>query len=103
MGMILTITGLFAGIGVFVAAMYSFSQIILLEGRARIIHAVLFVLVLAVMAALMEREVPLARILAGPLFVMACWAFAIERRWNRIMPLLIQIFALVLMLGYVAL
>ena len=103
MGVILTIAGIFAGIGVFIATMYSVSQIVLLEGRARIAHAVLITLILVVMACLVERWVPMARVLAIPLLGAAFWVAVLETRWYRIFPLLVMLFALLLILGYVAL
>ena len=103
MSMILTIAGIFAGIGVFLATMYSLSQVLLLRGEGRLMHGLSFGLILAVMAALMEREVGLARLLAVPLFLVAARTLMLERGWYRIMPLLVIIFTVVLMLGYVAL
>ena len=103
MSVILTITGLFAGVGVFIAAIYSLSQILLLRGEGRLMHGLGFALILAVMAALMEREIGLARLLAVPLALVAGRILMLERRWYRIMPLIVIIFAVVLMLGYVAL
>ena len=103
MGMVLTIAGIFAGIGVFMAAMYSVTQILLLEGRGKLAHAVSLALILAVMACLMERWVFEARILAVPLFAAAFWTLVIEPRWYRIFPILVMLFALLLIMGYVAL
>ena len=45
-GTILTIAGIFAGIGVFLAAMYSMTQVLLLGGMPRVAHFALFVLIL---------------------------------------------------------
>ena len=101
--MVLTIAGIFAGIGVFLATMYSVSQILLLEGRARIAHVASLVMVLAVMACLMERWVDTARILAVPLFGAAFWTLVVEPRWYRVFPLMVMAFASLLILGYVAL
>lgn len=103
MSTILIISGLFAGIGVFLAAMYSLSQLFLVEGRAQAAHGVLLVLILVVMALLLERYVTYARYAAVPLFLAATWCLVAEERWFRIFPLLVQIFALILVLGYVAL
>lgn len=100
---ILIIAGLFAGIGVFMAAAYSLSQILLLEGRGRAAHATCLIMILIVMAALMEREIPIARIASIPLILSATWCFAIERGWFRIFPILVQIFAVIVALGYVEL
>lgn len=95
--------GIFAGIGVFLAAMYAMVQALLLEGRARWINVALFVLILIVMGALMERHVGLARVLAVPLFMVAAWAFTLEPRWYKIFPILVMVFSVILMLGHVAL
>ena len=103
MSIILTIAGIFAGIGVFLAAMYSFTQILLLRGEGRVMHGLSFLLILAVMAALMEREIAIARILAIPLCLVSIRTLMLERGLYRIMPVLVIIFAVVLMLGYVAL
>ena len=103
MGVVLTIAGIFAGIGVFLSAMYSVSQILLLEGRARLAHAASLILILVVMACLMERWIETARIFAVPLFAAAFWTLVLEPRWYRIFPILVMLFALLLILGYVAL
>lgn len=103
MNMVLTIAGIFAGIGVFLAAMYSVSQILLLEGRSRMAHAASLILILAVMACLMERWVGVARLLAFPLLGAAFWTLVIEPRWYRVFPILVIAFALLLIMGYVAL
>ncbi len=81
--------------------MYSVSQL-LLQGRGRIAHALNLLLILAVMAALMERAVPIARILAVPLIATAVWTLVFEPRWYRIFPLVVILFALLLIGGYVS-
>ncbi|MEM9140970.1 MAG: hypothetical protein AAGB15_14180 [Pseudomonadota bacterium] len=103
MSVILTVTGIFAGIGMFLAAMYSASQILLLTGRGRVAHAVTFGLILVVMAALMERWIDTARVSAVLLFGAAFWTLVLEARWYRVFPLLTMLFAVLLMMGYVAL
>lgn len=103
MSVILTVAGIFAGIGIFMATMYSVSQILLLEGRARLAHAASLTLVLIVMACLMERWVDTARIFAIPLLAAAFWTLVVEPRWYRIFPILVMAFALLLIMGYVAL
>lgn len=55
------------------------------------------------MAALQYGSVPPARILAIPLLAAATAAFGAERGWFRTFPLLQQLFALVLLAGWVAL
>ena len=82
--------------------MYSLTQIVLLRGWPRIAHVASLVLILAVMAALMERAVPLARILALPLAGAAFWTLVIEPRWYRIFPILVILFAALLIAGYVS-
>lgn len=101
--MVLTIAGIFAGIGIFLAAMYSVSQVLLLEGRGRMAHAANLAMILIVMACLMERWVPAARTLAIPLMGTAFWTLVIEPRWYRIFPLLVMLFAGLLIMGHVAL
>ena len=103
MDMVLTIVGIFAGIGMFLAAMYSVSQVLLLEGWARLAHVASLIMILAVMACLMERWVETARLLALPLLGAAFWTLVVEPRWYRIFPLLVMLFALLLIMGYVAL
>ena len=82
--------------------MYSVSQILMLEGRGRFAHALSLGLILAVMAALMERHVPVARVLAAPLILVAFWTAVIEPRWYRLFPLITVVFALLVVMGYVA-
>lgn len=103
MGMVLTIAAIFAGIGVFMATMYSVSQILLLDGRARAAHVASVITILVVMACLMERWNELARIAAIPMFAAAFWTLVVEPRWYRIFPLLVMVFALTVILGYVVL
>lgn len=100
---ILIIAGLFAGIGVFIATAYSLSQILLLEGRGRAAHAACLIMTLIVMGALMERAIPIARVAAIPMLLVASWCFAIERGWFRVFPVLLQIFAAIVALGFVVL
>ncbi|MEM6661782.1 MAG: hypothetical protein AAF666_06350 [Pseudomonadota bacterium] len=100
---ILTIAGIFAGIGMFLAAMYSMTQILLLNGTHRLAHAATLVLMLMVMGALMERWIPIARLLAVPLLGTGFWLLVLEPRWYRVFPLMIMLFALLLIMGYVAL
>ncbi|MFK7943350.1 MAG: hypothetical protein AB8B85_10635 [Paracoccaceae bacterium] len=105
MGMtILLIIGIFAGIGVFLATMYSLTQVLLLEGRARYVHAAQFIVVMAIMTVLFLWRDPVgARVIAFALIPIAAWTILIERRFYRIFPVLIMIFALALASGYVAL
>ncbi len=100
---ILTIVGIFAGIGVFLAAMYSMTQVLLLRGAPRWWHGACFVLILFIMAALMEREVWLGRALAVPLVIIAGRLLWIEQRWFKVFPILVIVFAVILAMGYVAL
>lgn len=103
-GTILTIAGIFAGIGVFLAAMYSMTQVLLMEGMPRIAHFALFVLILAVMASMFFwRDVTTARVIAVPLLGVALWTSVLEQRWYRVFPLLVIAFAGLLIAGYVAL
>ena len=103
MGMVLTIAAIFAGIGVFLAAMYSLTQILLLEGRARVAHAASLTMILVVMACLMERWIDTARLLAFPMFAAAFWTLVVEPRWYRVFPLLVMAFAVLVAMGYVVL
>ena len=88
-GTILAIAGIFAGIGVFLAAMYSVTQILLQPGLLRIAHFAQLVLIFAVMAALFFwRDVSIARVLAVPLLPAALLVSVIEVRWYRVFPIL---------------
>ena len=101
---IITLVGIFAGIGVFLAAMYSITQVLLLEGWPRWAHVACFLLILGVMGALyFYRSVPAARLLAVPLLLAAFWTLVLEPRWYRVFPLLVILFAMMLIMGYVAL
>lgn len=103
MMMIFQIAGIFSGIGLFLCTMYSLTQILLTEGRVRIAHAVLFVLILTVMASMFFwRDVVTAQVLAWPLGIVAIWVTWEETRWYRIFPLLVIVFAATLGGGYVA-
>jgi hypothetical protein len=103
-GTILTIAGIFAGIGVFLAAMYSMTQVLLMGGMPRIAHFALFVLILTVMFSMFWwRDVGTARVLAVPLMGFAVWTLVLEQRWYRVFPLLVIVFAGLLLAGYVAL
>ena len=82
--------------------MYSLSQMLILRGWGRVAHILCFVLILAVMAALMERAVPVARLLAIPLITVSFWILVLEPRWYRIFPLVVILFALLLIGGYVS-
>jgi len=100
---ILMIVGVFAGISVCMAFFYSVAQAMMREGTARRAHLAALVAMLAVMGALLEREVGLARTLSVLLLPAAIWTFTVERGWYRIFPVLMQVFALVLLAGWVAL
>jgi len=103
MGMVLTIAAIFAGIGVFMATMYSVSQILLLEGRARMAHVASVVTILIVMACLMERWNDTARIAAIPMLAAAFWTLVVEPRWYRVFPILVVAWAILIIMGYVVL
>lgn len=100
---ILMIIGVFAGISVCMATLYSVAQAMMREGTPRRAHLAAVIAMLVVMGALLEREVDVARTAAVPLLGVAIWAFVVERGWYRIFPLLMQLFAVVLLLGWVAL
>ena len=103
MDIILTIAGIFAGIGVFLAAMHSLTQCFLLDGRPRWLFAAHLILIMVVMGGLWFRDIPMARLVAIPLIVVAFIVLFRERGWYRIFPALVIVFALLLILGYVAL
>ena len=103
-GTILTIAGIFAGIGVFLSTMYSLTQVLLLEGVPRIAHFVLFVLILSVMFSLFWwRDVATAQVIAVPMLVAALWATVLEQRWYKVFPILVAVFGGLLIAGYAAL
>ena len=101
---LLTIAGIFAGVGVFLAAMYSMVQVLLTGGMMRAAHFAQFVLILTVMAAMFFwRDVTAAQVIAVPLLGVALWTAVLEAGWARVFPLLVMTFALLLITGYVAL
>lgn len=100
---ILMIVGVFAGIAVCMATLYSLAQAMMQEGARRWAHLAFVIAMLAVMGMLLEREVGLARMLAWPLLAVGLWAFWVERGWYRLFPLMVQLFAAVLIAGLVAL
>ena len=103
-GTILTIAGIFAGIGVFLAAMYSMTQVLLLGGMARVAHFAQFVLILTVMFSMFWwRDVATAQVIALPLVGVALWTLVLEPRWYKVFSVLILIFAGLLIGGYAAL
>lgn len=102
MGLLLLVTGIFAGLFLFIATTYSLAQAMLTEGITRWIHLALIVAVLVVMGALYEKELIIARLAAVPLFGLAFYAMWIEERWYKTFPILHQGFAAILMIGLVA-
>lgn len=100
---ILMIVGIFAGIAVCMATLYSVAQVLTRTGARRAANLVAVAAMLCVMGALLEREVELARALSAVLLAAAIWLFTVEPGWYRVFPLLMQIFAAVLLAGYVAL
>ncbi|MEL6210657.1 MAG: hypothetical protein AAFR44_10860 [Pseudomonadota bacterium] len=100
---ILMITGVFAGIAVCMATLYSVAQAMMQEGHRRWAHLVAVLAMLVVMGLLLEREVGLARLAAWPLLAIGAWVFVIERGWYRLFPVMMQLFAVVLIAGAVAL
>ncbi|MEM9782527.1 MAG: hypothetical protein AAF899_08635 [Pseudomonadota bacterium] len=102
MGLMLLVVGIFGGLFIFIATTYSLAQAILTEGRLRWVHLALLLAVMAVMAALQFGSVTAARMLSAPLLVLAIWASVIEERWFKLFPLLHQIFAVIVLVGFVA-
>jgi len=100
---ILMIVGLFAGIAVCMATLYSVSQAMLAEGWVRWANLAQIGAILVVMGALLEREVGLARIAALPLLGTSLWMLVLERGWYKTFPILVIVFALCLLAGFVAL
>jgi hypothetical protein len=101
---IFVIAGIFGGIGIFLATMYSFVQVLLTQGRLRFAHAGLFVLMMAIFTVLyLWRDVFAARIISLPLIPIALWAVWLEQRWFKIFPILVAIFAGIIAMGYIAL
>lgn len=103
MNLLLVVIGVFAGIAVSLASLYSLAQALLTEGRPRLAHIALVALTVTIMAALQYGNIPLARLLAAPMLAAAIAAFVLERRWFRVFPLVQQLFAVVLLVGWVAL
>lgn len=103
MGLILLVTGIFGGLFLFIATIYSTAQAILTEGWTRRAHLAAIACVLLLMAALAEHLIGLARILAVPLIAASIWTFTVERGAYRIFPLLHLAFAVIVLAGFVAL
>ncbi|MGF1551721.1 MAG: hypothetical protein ACFBWO_04360 [Paracoccaceae bacterium] len=103
MGLLLLVAGIFAGLFVCLATLYSLAQAIMGEGSVRWAHVGAILGVLAVMTALELGSVPAARLLALPLLGLALWCAYLEERWFKVFPVLHQLFAAVLIAGLVAL
>ncbi|MEM6486831.1 MAG: hypothetical protein AAF677_00950 [Pseudomonadota bacterium] len=103
MGLLLLVVGIFAGLFAFLATLYSMTQAILQTGATRWVNAAVVVGMLSIMGALQYREVTAARVLAVPLMALAIWCTAREERWYKAFPILLQLFALCLILGLVVL
>ncbi|MEM6679765.1 MAG: hypothetical protein AAF675_18025 [Pseudomonadota bacterium] len=103
MGLIILVTGIFAGLFVFMTTVYSLGQAMLSDGWIQRAHLASLLVTLVVMGALYEKQVPLARAVAFLLFAIALWTFWLEERWFKIFPVLTQLFALALIAGFVAL
>ena len=101
MDLILLIAGIFAGIGIFLATMYSVTQILLLEGKSRTAHAVALTFILIVMACLMERWIDTARVFALPMIAASIWVAWIEPRWYKIFPVSVVVFGSMVAAGIV--
>lgn len=101
---VIIIAGIFGGIGIFLATMYSFVQVLLTEGRLRYAHAGLFILMMAIFTVLyLWRDVFAAWLISFPLIPVALWAVWLEQRWFRIFPILVLIFAVIVAMGFIAL
>jgi hypothetical protein len=103
MGLLILVTGIFAGLFLGIATLYSLAQAMLAEGRLRWAHLAALLAVGAVMAALQAGSVPAARLLALPLLGIALWCAYLEERWFKVFPVLHQAFAAALLAGLVAL
>jgi len=100
---IIFIVGLFSGIGVFLAAMYSLSRVVAFEAEGKSANLAVCLSIMAIMSALFFfQSVPLARLMALPALAAAIWSIRVERRWFKVFPGLAILFAAVVLLGYVA-
>ncbi|MGF1445116.1 MAG: hypothetical protein ACFBRM_02825 [Pikeienuella sp.] len=97
------IIGLFAGICLSIVFFYSLTQAMTREGNRQYANLAAVIGILVVMGLLFQRDVGAARVMAPALFAVGIWVFAVETGWNRVFPVLMQLFAVVLMLGWVAL
>lgn len=103
MDSVIFVVGLFSGIGVFLSTMYSLSRVVTFEARGKMANAAVFASIIAIMTALFFfQSVPMARVLAVPALLAALWSVWTEERWFKIFPLLVILFATVVLLGYVA-
>ncbi|MEO0430012.1 MAG: hypothetical protein AAF160_21565 [Pseudomonadota bacterium] len=103
MGLFLLVIGIGSAVLIFFATLYSLAQAMLGDGWLQRAHLAALILTLIVMGALYEEMIPLARIAALPLLCVGMWCFWLEKRWFKVFPLLTQLFALTLVLGFVAL
>ncbi|MEM6942632.1 MAG: hypothetical protein AAF565_02635 [Pseudomonadota bacterium] len=102
MGLLILVVGIFSGLFVFISAVYSLAQAMLFEGWMQRAHLFSMIMVLVVMGALYQREVPLARAAAFPLIGAGLWTLWLEERWFKVFPLLTLFFAGVVAAGVVA-
>ena len=102
MGLLILVIGIFSGLFVAIATMYSIAQAMLTGGALRWAHLALIVATCAVMAVLYQRNVVLGQILAIPLVGVAVWTVSIEERWFKAFPLLHLAFGVVVVAGVVA-
>ncbi|MEL6337170.1 MAG: hypothetical protein AAFS07_00640 [Pseudomonadota bacterium] len=101
MGLLLLVVGIFSGLFVFIATMYSVAQAMLNEDKIRWVHLALILATCTVMAFLYERMVPPARISAVPMFAVAFVAMWMEERWFKVFPIMQQLFAAIVIAGLV--
>lgn len=103
MDSVIFIVGLFSGMGVFLSTMYALSRVVTFEAEGKMANVAVFLSVMGIMSALFFfRSVPLAQLLSVPALLAGVWALWVERRWFKVFPVIVILFAITVGLGYTA-
>ncbi|WP_112323281.1 hypothetical protein [Oceanibium sediminis] len=84
---------------IFAATLFSAVQAFRQAGRLRLAHLLAAGLTIAIMACLSSELWVLARLTGGLCVLAGLFAFVLESRWNRLLPLVQSGFGLVVALG----
>ena len=91
--------GITVAAGVFAALLWSLYQSVLKRGALQYVHIATAILTILGMASISAVSLLFAQILGIALLATATIATVLEGRWNRVLPALQIIFAIVLILG----